>query len=220
MSRKLILPNLRWLVLYLPTLDSLRKLRFSPVIPQSITLSIGLIRSEWETSKFRQTLQKWREAASLWASSTIEKCHPAVQFERLPEGQFLQLPHRATEDAAGLDLQATRPGALLPGERAVIGTGFNVAIPRGYVGLVCPRSGLARAWGVGIVNAPGVIDADFRGEIQVLLVNHGRSKFMWKFGDRIAQLVVLPVSRVRSVEVKSLTQTKRGKGGFGSTGKG
>ncbi len=120
---------------------------------------------------------------------------------------------------AGLDLRARHDVRLEPGERALVPTGVSIALPPGYVGLVCPRSGLAARHGVGLVNAPGVIDAGYRGEISVVLVNHDTSRAVdLARGDRVAQLVVTPVASVDLVPVAELPGSHRGGGGFGSTG--
>jgi dUTP pyrophosphatase len=132
----------------------------------------------------------------------------------------LALPVRASEHAAGFDLRAAvdEPLRLAPGERAVIPTGISVAIPPGYEGQVRPRSGLAARHGISLVNAPGTIDADYRGEIQVIAINLGSEHFAVNRGDRIAQLVVAPVLAVELDLVDDLDRTGRGAGGFGSTG--
>ena len=142
---------------------------------------------------------------------------PKVLVRRLdPE---LPLPARAHPGDAGVDLYAAEAVALAPGERATVPTGVAVAIPEGYAGLVAPRSGLAQRHGLGIVNAPGVVDAGYRGEIRVLLVNHGSEPVSLARGERIAQLLVIPVSTVGVVEVYQLPPSERGAGGFGSTGR-
>lgn len=128
------------------------------------------------------------------------------------------LPVYATEGAAGLDLCAAEGGTLLPGSRRAIPTGIAIELPPGYEGQVRPRSGLARKHGIGMVNAPGTIDSDYRGEIHVLLVNLGRDPWVWDPGDRIAQLVIARVERVELVEADELSETERGEKGFGSTG--
>jgi dUTP pyrophosphatase len=130
------------------------------------------------------------------------------------------LPRYMSAGAAGLDLSACleAPITLGPGERAAIPTGLALAIPAGYEGQVRPRSGLAGRHGVTVVNAPGTIDSDYRGELQVLLVNLGREPAVIEHGQRVAQLVVAPVSRAEMVEVDELGATDRGAGGFGSTG--
>ena len=125
-----------------------------------------------------------------------------------------------TAAAAGLDLRAAveSPVVIEPGFRATVPTGFAVEIPVGYEGQVRPRSGLAAKSGVTVLNAPGTIDADYRGEIKVILVNLGRSTYTVENGARIAQLVIAPVTRVDTAEVETLSATERGDGGFGSTG--
>jgi dUTP pyrophosphatase len=130
----------------------------------------------------------------------------------------LPLPARAHPGDAGVDLYAAEPIHLEPGERALVGTGIAVAIPEGHAGLVAPRSGLAVRHGLSIVNAPGVVDAGYRGEVKVNLVNIGAEPVDVSRGDRIAQLVVVPVAAVEFVEVPDLDATARGDGGFGSTG--
>jgi dUTP pyrophosphatase len=123
--------------------------------------------------------------------------------------------------AAGFDLCADvdAPVLLAPGARALVPTGWHVAIPEGYEGQVRPRSGLALRHGVTVLNAPGTIDADYRGEVGVILVNHGEAPFEVKHGERIAQLVVAPVARVEACVASVLDETARGSGGFGSTGR-
>jgi len=131
------------------------------------------------------------------------------------------LPRRMSAEAAGLDLAACLPGGplvLAPGARALIPTGIALAIPPGYEGQVRPRSGLALRHGISIVNAPGTIDADYRGELKVLLINLGSEPFAVAHGDRIAQLVVAPVAMAEPFEVEELPAALRGGGGFGSTG--
>ncbi|MFN2443423.1 MAG: dUTP diphosphatase [Thermoanaerobaculia bacterium] len=132
----------------------------------------------------------------------------------------LALPARASEHAAGFDLRAAveETLSLAPGERAMIPTGISVAIPPGYEGQVRPRSGLAARHGIALVNAPGTIDADYRGEIQVIAINLGSAAFEVSRGDRIAQLVIAPVLAVELELVDDLDGTERGAGGFGSTG--
>ena len=146
-----------------------------------------------------------------------------VGVERLPHGADLSLPARATPDAAGFDLMAAVPAPVVlpPTARAAIPTGLVLAIPDGYEGQVRPRSGLALRHGVTVVNAPGTIDADYRGEVMVLLINHGAEAFTIERGMRIAQLVIAPVQAVRWREqALDLDVTARGRGGFGSTGSG
>jgi dUTP pyrophosphatase len=130
-----------------------------------------------------------------------------------------RLPTRAHSGDAGLDLYAIEPAVLAPGERASIPTGIAVEIPPGHAGLVLPRSGLAARHGISVVNAPGLIDADYRGEVRVLLLNTDRERaFELAAGDRIAQLLVVAVAIADVAEVASLTDTVRGAGGFGSSG--
>jgi len=146
---------------------------------------------------------------------------PCLRISLVRDGA--QLPTYATEGAAGLDLTAciTTPLVLSPGERLRVPTGLAMALPPGHEGQVRPRSGLAAKHGITVLNAPGTIDEDYRGEVEVILVHLGREPFTIQHGDRIAQLVVAPVTRVR-VElesVESLGATARGEGGFGSTGR-
>jgi dUTP pyrophosphatase len=143
-----------------------------------------------------------------------------VQVKRLDGAQDLQLPARASEQAAGVDLYAAieTPITLEPGERALVPTGIAVALPAGYEAQVRPRSGLAIRHGIALVNAPGTIDADYRGEIKVILINHGAATVMFERGDRIAQLVVQRLPVVQWEAVDELSSTARGAGGFGHTG--
>jgi dUTP pyrophosphatase len=145
-----------------------------------------------------------------------------VLMMRLPHGEGLPLPSYQTAGAAGLDLLAAIPAAapltLAAGGRALVPTGIAVAIPVGYEAQVRPRSGLAARHGLTILNAPGTIDADYRGEIQVVLANLGDETVTITRGMRIAQLVIAPVVHAHILEVASLDETKRGSGGFGSTG--
>jgi len=134
-------------------------------------------------------------------------------------GEPLELPRHQTAGAAGLDLRADEPVDLAPGERRLVPTGIAVAIPPGWEGQVRPRSGLALKLGLGMVNAPGTIDSDYRGEVGVILVNWGQERVQLARGERIAQLVVAPVTRASLVEVAGLPDTGRGGGGFGSTGR-
>ena len=146
-----------------------------------------------------------------------------VQVTRLPHGIGLPLPSYQSAMAAGLDLLAAVPEdaplTLTPGARAAIPTGLAIALPPGTEGQVRPRSGLAARHGVTVLNAPGTIDADYRGEVQVLLVNLGNEPFTVTRGMRIAQLIVAPTSRARLVEAAVLPPSSRGAGGFGSTGR-
>lgn len=140
----------------------------------------------------------------------------------MPHGAGLPLPSYQSAGAAGLDIPAAVPdGApvrIEPGGRALIPAGFALALPEGYEGQVRPRSGLANRHGVTVLNAPGTIDSDYRGEVKVLLVNLGQNPFLVSRGDRIAQLVVQPIARADLAEVEALETSERGSGGFGSTG--
>jgi dUTP pyrophosphatase len=131
----------------------------------------------------------------------------------------LPLPARARADDAGLDLYAAEAATIEPGARALVPTGIALAIPAGYAGLVLPRSGLALRHGLTLLNTPGLIDAGYRGEVKVLLVNHDRAAVTVARGDRIAQLVIQRVEPAELVEVDELPTTDRGAGGFGSTGR-
>lgn len=142
-----------------------------------------------------------------------------VSILRLAHGEGLALPAYETEHAAGMDLRAAEDAILPPGGRALIATGFAIALPDGFEAQVRPRSGLAAKHGVTLLNAPGTIDADYRGEIKVILINHGEAAFAVKRGDRIAQMIVAPVMRVVLKEETELSGTERGQGGFGSTGR-
>jgi dUTP pyrophosphatase len=138
---------------------------------------------------------------------------------RLAHAADLPLPSYATTGAAGLDLRAAEALTLKPGARALVATGFALALPEHYEGQVRPRSGLAVTHGVTVLNAPGTIDSDYRGEIKVPLINHGVEDFVIMRGDRIAQMVVAPVAQVELIETDSLDETPRGAGGFGSSGR-
>ena len=143
-----------------------------------------------------------------------------VKIKRLPGGQDVPLPARMTAQAAGLDLAAavTAPLVMQPGEIRLVPCGFAMAVPEGYEAQVRPRSGLASRHGITLVNSPGTIDSDYRGEVQVPLINHGSAPFTIERGMRIAQMLILPVPPVDVVEVDELDQTQRGQGGFGHTG--
>lgn len=143
-----------------------------------------------------------------------------VKIQRLPHAEGLALPAYESEHAAGMDLRAAEDAILPPGGRALVATGFAIALPHGFEAQVRPRSGLAAKHGVTVLNAPGTIDADYRGEIKVILINHSAEAFAIKRGDRIAQMIVAPVAHVRLAEAASLSDTARGAGGFGSTGRG
>jgi dUTP pyrophosphatase len=146
-----------------------------------------------------------------------------VEIKRLPHAEGLALPAYQTEHAAGLDLVAAvaehTPLTLASGERALVPTGLAIALPAGFEGQVRPRSGLALKHGVTVLNAPGTIDADYRGEVSVILINHGAEPFVIRRGERIAQLVVAPVRQANLSVVVVLTETTRNTGGFGSTGR-
>ena len=145
-----------------------------------------------------------------------------VRIARLAHGADLPLPAYETEGSAGMDLRAAvdAPVTLAPMERTAVPTGLSIALPHGYEAQVRARSGLAFRNGIACVNAPGTVDSDYRGEIKVILVNLGQEPVTFERGDRIAQLVVAPVSRVAWEEAESLDETARGAGGFGSTGRG
>jgi dUTP pyrophosphatase len=143
---------------------------------------------------------------------------PTVQILTLPHGRGLNLPTYATASAAGADLVAAEDATISPGGVHAVATGIALAIPEGYEGQVRPRSGLALKHGVTVLNAPGTIDADYRGEVRVILINHGSEPFKVARGDRIAQLVIAPVAPARFERVEALPATARGDGGFGSTG--
>jgi dUTP pyrophosphatase len=132
-----------------------------------------------------------------------------------------QLPKYMSDGAAGMDLAASLDTevTIAPGQRALVGTGLAIALPRGFEAQVRPRSGLAAKHGVTVLNAPGTIDEDYRGEIKVILINHGDEPFVVKSGERIAQMVIAPVVQAQLVPVVSLSATDRGSGGFGSTGR-
>ncbi len=142
----------------------------------------------------------------------------AVQVKRLPHGEGLDLPHYATAGAAGMDAVSAEDISLAPGERHAVATGLALAIPKGYEIQVRPRSGLALKHGISVPNTPGTVDSDYRGELKVILINHGTEAFAIKRGDRVAQLVLAPVVRAAWDEVAELGDTQRGSGGFGSTG--
>lgn len=144
----------------------------------------------------------------------------SVPITRLPHGAALPLPAYATDDAAGLDLLAAvdAPLILEPMARTLVPTGIAIALPRGYEAQVRPRSGLAAKNGVTVLNSPGTVDADYRGEVKVILINLGPDAFTVEPGMRIAQMVIAPVTRIAWNERDNLDNTKRGTGGFGSTG--
>ncbi|BAI98346.1 deoxyuridine 5'-triphosphate nucleotidohydrolase [Sphingobium sp. TA15] len=141
-----------------------------------------------------------------------------IRLKRLPHGRGLPAPAYATAHAAGMDVVSAEDVILAPGGRHAVATGFAMAIPEGYEVQVRPRSGLALKHGISLPNTPGTIDADYRGELKVILINLGEEPFVIARGDRIAQLVAAPVQAARFAEVEELDETVRGAGGFGSTG--
>jgi dUTP pyrophosphatase len=146
-----------------------------------------------------------------------------VDIRQLPHAEGLPLPAYQSAHAAGLDLLAAvaenAPLVLAPGKHAMVPTGLSIALPAGFEAQVRPRSGLAAKHGVTVLNSPGTIDADYRGEIQVILINHGAEPFTIKRGERIAQMVIAPVVQAALAAVATLSDTDRGAGGFGSTGR-
>jgi dUTP pyrophosphatase len=146
-----------------------------------------------------------------------------VEIRQLPHGEGLALPTYQSAHAAGLDLLAAVPEEapliLAPGQRALVPTGLSVALPPGFEAQIRPRSGLASKHGITVLNAPGTVDADYRGEVGVLLINHGDAPFAIRRGERIAQMVIAAVVRAELVPALSLSATARGDGGFGSTGR-
>jgi dUTP pyrophosphatase len=148
--------------------------------------------------------------------------NPTLGLVRLSHGEGLDLPAYETAGAAGMDLRAAvaadRPLMLMPGKRALVPTGLVMEIPQGYEAQIRPRSGLAFKHGITCLNTPGTIDSDYRGELKVLLINLGDEEFLIERGMRIAQMVIAPVTQVWVVEVREVSNTVRGAGGFGSTG--
>ncbi len=142
----------------------------------------------------------------------------AVELKRLAHGEGLPLPAYATDGAAGMDIVSAEDVTIAPGARHAVATGLAVAIPQGYEIQVRPRSGLALKHGITVPNTPGTIDSDYRGELKVIMINHGAEDFGIARGDRVAQLVLAPVTQGLWVEVEELDATTRGTGGFGSTG--
>ena len=147
---------------------------------------------------------------------------PIIKCIQLPHASDLPLPSYETKGAAGMDIRValTKVISLEPGERELLPTGLKISIPMGYEIQIRPRSGLAIKHGITMVNSPGTIDSDFRGEIHLIVINHGQQTFTVKHGDRIAQMIVQEVQRAELVQVQEqdLDQTSRGQGGFGSTG--
>ena len=145
---------------------------------------------------------------------------PIVKIKRLAHDKGLDLPSYETALAAGCDVRAAidEPLTLAPGERFMVPTGISIALPPGWEAQMRPRSGLAAKHGISCVNSPGTIDADYRGELKVILINHGTDDFVINRGDRIGQMVIAPVWQAQFEEVAELDETERGAGGFGSTG--
>jgi len=143
-----------------------------------------------------------------------------IRFKKLPHAQDLPLPSYESEAAAGMDIRAAldEPVTLKPGERSLISTGLKMALPEGYEAQIRPRSGLAIKHGITMLNTPGTIDADYRGEVKVIAVNLGQENFIVHHGDRIAQMIIAPVVQLPVEETDELSETDRGEGGFGSTG--
>jgi dUTP pyrophosphatase len=145
---------------------------------------------------------------------------PEVLFQKLDHAKDLQLPSYESNQAAGMDIRAAlaNPVELQPGKRALIPTGLKMALPGGYEAQIRPRSGLAYRHGITMLNTPGTIDSDYRGEVKVLAVNLGEETYTIRHGDRIAQMVIVPVTQAKVISTESLMETERGEGGFGSTG--
>lgn len=156
------------------------------------------------------------------AATTSPTSGPLVKVKRLENGHGLELPRYETELAAGADVRAANdadaPITLAPGERFMVPTGIAIALPPGWEAQMRPRSGLAAKHGISCVNSPGTIDADYRGELKVILINHGTETFTIQRGDRIGQMVIAPVWQAIFEEAETLDETTRGAGGFGSTG--
>jgi dUTP pyrophosphatase len=161
-----------------------------------------------------------RSDADAFGGAPPDRASLRVAIARAPGAEDLPLPSRATSGSSGYDLRAAieRDVEVAPGERILIPTGFSIAVPQGYEAQVRPRSGLALEHGIVLPNAPGTIDADYRGEIKVIVMNAGDAKFVVHRGDRIAQLVIAPVTTAEWEEVATLESTGRGAGGFGHTG--
>ncbi|AIT80717.1 MULTISPECIES: dUTP diphosphatase [Novosphingobium] len=141
-----------------------------------------------------------------------------VPIKVLPHGEGLPLPAYATSGAAGMDVVSAEDVTIAPGARHAVATGIAVAIPHGFEIQVRPRSGLALKHGITVANAPGTVDSDYRGEVKAILINHGNAPFEIRRGDRVAQLVLAPVTLASWLPVEELDETERGEGGFGSTG--
>ena len=159
-------------------------------------------------------------AATIEIAAPMDRTTVQVAITRLPHNSDLPLPSYETDQAAGMDLPAAVEADLViePGKRAVVPTGLAIALPAGYEAQVRPRSGLAAKNGVTVLNSPGTVDADYRGEVKVILINLGDAPFTITRGMRIAQMVIAPVTQAAMVEVAALPETARGAGGFGSTG--
>jgi len=144
-----------------------------------------------------------------------------IKFKKFNEGFDCVIPKYATEHSSGLDLSCSSKEEIIlnPGERQLIPTNLIIEIPEGYEGQIRPRSGLALKYGVTVLNSPGTIDADYRGEVKVLLINHSKEDFKINFGDRIAQLIISKYEKVKLIFSENITSTNRGEGGYGSTGK-
>jgi dUTP diphosphatase len=164
-----------------------------------------------------------RNALRIKSNAMTNQPQIPVNIRQLPHAEGLPLPAYQTAQAAGLDLLAavaeSAPLTLAPGQHALVPTGLAIALPEGFEAQVRPRSGLAAKHGVTVLNSPGTIDADYRGEIRVILINHGTEAFTIRRGERIAQMVIAPVVQAALVPVTSLSDTDRGSGGFGSTGR-
>lgn len=147
--------------------------------------------------------------------------HLQLKIKRLSHSEGIELPSYKTTDSAGMDIRAAVDEAVLlkPGERALIPSGLQFAIPKGYEIQVRPRSGLAIKHGITMLNSPGTIDADYRGEVKLIVINHGKHNFKIERGERLAQLIIAPVVQMSIQEVEEISETQRGEGGFGSTGR-
>jgi len=147
--------------------------------------------------------------------------NPAVHIQKLPHGEGIDLPFYASTHAAGADLRAAVDADIViePGTHALIKTGFAMALPDNYEAQIRPRSGLALKRGITVLNSPGTVDADYRGEVGVILINHGKEPFVVQRGDRIAQMIIAPFVQADFQQVDTLSETSRGGGGFGSSGK-
>ena len=147
--------------------------------------------------------------------------NPTVHIQALPHGEGIDLPFYATTHAAGADLRAAIDDDIIiePGKHVLIKTGFAMALPDNFEAQIRPRSGLALKHGITVLNSPGTIDADYRGEVGIILINHGEQPFRVERGDRIAQMIIAPFAQADFMAVDTLSETERGEGGFGSSGK-